>query len=108
MQDAKITNLRIRENNRHLAAIGQDPVPIVKQVAGVGHNLPGANVVVANVPAVQVGQPSPAFPQTHAAIFDMGAGQLSRLAIQYNEQFGILVDDDEATRRFKFWQWVQY
>ena len=73
----------------------------------MGPNLPVQPLVLPNIQALNVGQASPHLPATRAEMLDLSGADLNRLAVQYNDDFGVQPNDTEATQRDKFVRWVE-
>lgn len=102
---------------RYNAALSMDTVPLRslhKIRAGMGETLPGfgGNVVNAPTQAAAVGVQCPINQQYMPANFNelntITMTRLNRIAMWYNEDFGVQDGDDETVRRNKFKDWLKF
>jgi hypothetical protein len=110
---AQFHNLRMATRNRASytvsASVAQPLYPLHKFTAGVGPGLPNLPPAppMGFVVAVAVGAAPPGFPATTTDLQELNHGQLQGLSIMYNDDFGVLPGDDEATTRNKFQSWIR-
>ena len=104
-------------SQRYNASLSMDTFPLRslhKIRAGLGPVLPGfgGNVVHAPTHAAEVGTTCPTdeyyVPSTYDELGKINMIRLNRIAMWYNEDFGIQQGDDENTRRLKFKDWLQF
>ena len=103
-----LRNQRAWNRNRKncIAALGP-LTAIEKTVPGVGLGLPTPpNNPGAAPPALAVGAMPANFPGTFANLGSLVKKDIHQLAIQYNEDFGILAGDHVTVCRQKFQDWI--
>ena len=104
-------------SQRYNASLSMDTFPLRslhKIRAGLGATLPGFRGNIPNAPtqAAAVGVPCPIdhqyMPATYNEVNEITMTRLNRIAMWYNEDFGIQQGDDETTRRNKFKDWLKF
>lgn len=103
-----VKNQRAWNRNRNVCTAGTGPLTaIAKTVPGVGLGLPTPpNNPRAAPPALAVGVTPPNFPANLANLGSLEKKDIHQLAIQYNEDFGILAGDQVSVCRQKFQEWI--
>ena len=117
MQNAMAANFARFSHQRFNAALPGDKLPLrslQKVHSGLGGPLVGFGGYVPNPPAVAaaVGDQCPIdqlyFPTDMNELIGMDMTRLNRLAMWYNEDFGIVAGDDDMMRLTKFKDWCKF